>query len=69
MIEIYLLTYTQGNAFHNLPGICYGHNYMKRKITKTNVYILLSLCFPKALAVLWSMYIHVILSIKKFSYA
>ena len=37
MIEIYLLTYTQRNAFHDLPGICYGHNYMKRKITKTNV--------------------------------
>lgn len=69
MIDIYLLTYTQRNAFHDLTGICYGHNYMKRKITKTNVYILLSLCFAKALAVLWSMYIHVILSIKKFSYA
>lgn len=69
MIEFYLLTYTQRNAFYNLPGLNYDHNYMKRKITNTNVHILLSLCFPKALTVLWSMYIHVILSTKKFSYA
>ena len=69
MIEIYLLTYTQRDAFHDLPGMCYGHNYMKRKITKTNVYICYHLCFPKALVVLRSMYVHVILSIKKFSYA
>lgn len=47
MIEIYLLTYTQRNAFHDLLGICYGHNYMKRKITKTNVYICYHYAFPR----------------------
>ena len=47
MTEIYLLTYTQRNAFHDLPGICYGHNYMKRKITKTNVYICYHYAFPR----------------------